>query len=438
LLGDVLAHAVTIDTGGYFKIGSGTKDVDLTGIQIDDTEIVGQNNGVDQVVIGADGKLKAGQGSTVLDGDGITLHSTTNYEDNKAALTHKYNGDTFYRIVGQSGYIVYNMVNDIPGLGLPPTYRQWIINNLNPGAGYDLLIADGNSAYKHGTGRLRLDFTGTAKSMDLSSKFYDQSNGAYEESKLSYYANSPRTSGNSVVLSSASRYDNVEDPFVASIALTTDTDESNVVITADNVSVVGTLGASNISATPTANHIPKADALGKLDAGWMPDLKNTYVDLLSAQTVAGVKTFSSIPVLPASDPTTGDQAARKAYVDGKTVFLTTPLTSTSWDGDARSTTAKTLIDLSAVFGVPAGVKAVLVKVALRDSGSAGGLYTFQLSGVSSGTNYSLSETASEINDRFTYGQGIVPCDANGDIYYALTASGTNTMDVWLEIWGYWL
>jgi len=36
----------------------------------------------------------------------------------------------------------------------------------------------------------------------------------------------------------------------------------------------------------------------------------------------------------------------------------TPLTSTAWDGgDAFSTTAKTLIDLSAVFGVPAGVKA---------------------------------------------------------------------------------
>lgn len=33
------------------------------------------------------------------------------------------------------------------------------------------------------------------------------------------------------------------------------------------------------------------------------------------QTVAGVKTFSSIPVLPASNPTTDNQAARKKYVD---------------------------------------------------------------------------------------------------------------------------
>ena len=33
------------------------------------------------------------------------------------------------------------------------------------------------------------------------------------------------------------------------------------------------------------------------------------------ETVNGVKTFGSIPVLPASDPTTDNQAARKAYVD---------------------------------------------------------------------------------------------------------------------------
>jgi len=34
-------------------------------------------------------------------------------------------------------------------------------------------------------------------------------------------------------------------------------------------------------------------------------------------TIGGTKTFSSIPVLPSSDPTSDNQAARKAYVDGK-------------------------------------------------------------------------------------------------------------------------
>ena len=128
----------------------------------------------------------------------------------------------------------------------------------------------------------------------------------------------------------------------------------------------------------------------------------------------------------------------KRVEQGRPVFLTTPLTSTAWDGDAYSTTSKTKIDLSSVFSVPAGVKAVLVKVALRDSASASGLYYIQFSGVSSGTNYSLTLESPPINDRFGYGQGIVPCDANGDIYYNVVASGSGTMDIYLEIWGYWL
>lgn len=43
--------------------------------------------------------------------------------------------------------------------------------------------------------------------------------------------------------------------------------------------------------------------------------KTTVVLLTTDQTIAGVKTFSSIPVLPASDPTADNEAARKAYVD---------------------------------------------------------------------------------------------------------------------------
>lgn len=46
----------------------------------------------------------------------------------------------------------------------------------------------------------------------------------------------------------------------------------------------------------------------------VPD-SDDYVDLVSAQTVAGVKTFSDIPVLPNSNPTTDNQAVRKKYAD---------------------------------------------------------------------------------------------------------------------------
>jgi len=64
------------------------------------------------------------------------------------------------------------------------------------------------------------------------------------------------------------------------------------------------------------------------DIGWVltganaavlhiPDASATVRGVLTtgAQTLAGVKTFNSIPVLPASDPTTANQAVRKSYVD---------------------------------------------------------------------------------------------------------------------------
>lgn len=53
--------------------------------------------------------------------------------------------------------------------------------------------------------------------------------------------------------------------------------------------------------------------VGDVDGGLDSD---DVVTLTGAQTIADVKTFTSIPILPASDPTTDNQAVRKAYVDG--------------------------------------------------------------------------------------------------------------------------
>src|SRR5574340_1078315 len=119
-------------------------------------------------------------------------------------------------------------------------------------------------------------------------------------------------------------------------------------------------------------------------------------------------------------------------------YLTTPLTSTSWDGDAHSTTAKTLIDLSAVFGVPAGVKAVDVKVMMRDSGSS----TYGALIVLGPENTSYRGKAFQCgglpNDVMHRASAVVPCNSDGDIYYQIDASGASTADVWLEIWGYYI
>ena len=134
-----------------------------------------------------------------------------------------------------------------------------------------------------------------------------------------------------------------------------------------------------------------------------------------------------------------EREVERLRVKEKQVFvpLTSPLTSTAWDGDSFSTTANTKIDLSVVFGVPAGAKAVLVNIALRDSGSAANECFISLSPSSSVTGMT-ARCSGIANDKFANACLTVPCDTNGDIYYAISASGTGTMDVYLQIWGYWL
>ena len=124
--------------------------------------------------------------------------------------------------------------------------------------------------------------------------------------------------------------------------------------------------------------------------------------------------------------------------NGKFVALTTQLTSTAWDGDSFSTTAKTKIDLSAVFNVPDGVKAVLVVAAVRDSASAANDCMLCLSPNNSSLAGPKVACSGLANDKWGYSTFIVPCDTNGDIYYQVVASGAGTLDAYLEIWGYWL
>lgn len=120
---------------------------------------------------------------------------------------------------------------------------------------------------------------------------------------------------------------------------------------------------------------------------------------------------------------------------GSWVWLQTPATSTSWDGDARSTTGKTLIDLSVVFSVPDYVKAVLVRAIVQDSGAGAADCQILLSpNATAGSG--IAWRCPPSNDRWTDGTYWVPCDANGDIYYQTVASGTGTLDVHLQIWGY--
>ena len=270
-------------------------------------------------------------------------------------------------------------------------------------------------------------------------------------------------------------------------------DASTTTIKSTATDVNGTLTAGNISATPTANYIPKADGTGKLDVGWMPStidadkldgnhatyfapassivtdhglltglgdddhsqyLNNTRHDTTTRHSLGTVVPHDDHGMLSGLGDDdhpqyllTTAKAADSDKLDGidsssfgRPVFLTTPLTSTDWDGDSISTQATGIqIDLSTTHSVPAGVKAVMVRCYIRDSASAttNNLY-FALSSGSTGYPQYAIRCSGLPNDYLMDTFGIVPCDASGDIYYRSAASGTGTMDVWIVITGYWL
>ena len=109
-------------------------------------------------------------------------------------------------------------------------------------------------------------------------------------------------------------------------------------------------------------------------------------------------------------------------------------TSTAWDGDAKGATAGTKIDLSAVFGLPANVKAVNVQV-IAKANNAGPTDSFFV-GVGPGTAYDTQVAVYTWGNVFMRASGICTCDANGDIYYTVVKGATTY--VHLRIMGYFI
>jgi len=114
--------------------------------------------------------------------------------------------------------------------------------------------------------------------------------------------------------------------------------------------------------------------------------------------------------------------------------VTAPFTSTSWDGDDAKTVAASPyeIDTSAVFGVPAGVKAVYIRLATKWAG-VDNAYSCNVraKGGSSGQVVCRSDVSAGGWNEAT---GWVSCDANGDI--EVVVGGADTTAVFLELWHY--
>ena len=115
----------------------------------------------------------------------------------------------------------------------------------------------------------------------------------------------------------------------------------------------------------------------------------------------------------------------------KPVFLTTPKTSTSWDGDTKTTSDRAIVDLSTVFGVPAGIKAVLMGIQTQ----ADAVDEYIRFGPNSTYNYALT-CRTPVAGQIAHATGVVPCDSNGDIYCFTSLTDVENVYVW--IWGYWL
>ena len=79
--------------------------------------------------------------------------------------------------------------------------------------------------------------------------------------------------------------------------------------------------AQKVSATALTllGSTPAAAGILPVANGGTGSATQNFVDLTTAQTVAGIKTFTSFPVTPSSAPTTDYQAANKKYVDDSEV-----------------------------------------------------------------------------------------------------------------------
>lgn len=109
--------------------------------------------------------------------------------------------------------------------------------------------------------------------------------------------------------------------------------------------------------------------------------------------------------------------------------LTTPLTSTSWDGDAKTTANNGTIDLSAVFGLPAAATAVSVMFAIK--AAAADVYA----GLGpDATDFDNVVTRTQVANIWSYNSGVVSL-TGGDLVFVC---GGNLTGVYIKIYGYWI
>jgi len=302
LLGNLYIDGLlTLGTDGRMQQGTGTWGTDFTGSAIwNDSGIMnigGWNNNVKQWWGGSDGKLKAGGGDIVLGENGIILNALSGSDayDSKKSLNFMMM-DTNTLVGYLSGYKggneeAYANILRMWANGSSPNYRSTL-----------KFITYNGDASNQKISIITLQSTPTNTS-------------------IVFTADSSLAIGNFNVTNGGLHVGGTSDPGT------------------DNLVVDGTIkdGSGVEYSKSTHNHTGTYLPIGAqaADSDKLDGLhSSSFVQMTGNQTVAGIKTFSSIPVLPASDPTTANQAVRKSYADALVPSATTLYTATlvGWSG----------------------------------------------------------------------------------------------------------
>ena len=127
-------------------------------------------------------------------------------------------------------------------------------------------------------------------------------------------------------------------------------------------------------------------------------------------------------------------AEANGMVYGSSTFipLTTPLTSTSYDGGDTVGVGTVTIDTSSVFSAPVGIKAV--SIFARAKWASATMSSYLLVRPVGASRYCDIIYARDTNHQTI--STIIPCDSNGD--FDVVVANANALEVVLEIHGYWI
>jgi hypothetical protein len=168
------------------------------------------------------------------------------------------------------------------------------------------------------------------------------------------------------------------------------------------------------------------------------------VRLTGAQTIAGVKTFSSRPLLPASSPTTDNEAVRKKYVDDLNAAHEAKTTAVHGIADTAQLALKNAVGMTligeasgagaslTVSSIPATYKHLMVFFAGRSDTASGGTPAYLRFNGDTGANYDREGAAQQNGAQYlrtTRGAAQVELDDIPGASASANRFGTGTIQI---------